>query len=98
MTATLTTNAGNTTIAFSYTSTNQKVQNTAGDAAEFLYRKGYGNQAVPFTSLTNQQKADIIDTWFLEQVINMAKEQHLTTAKDTAGATAIAENTTRYIG
>jgi len=84
--------SGNTTVNFSYTTTTVKVQAIVTDAAEWLWNHGYGDHGtaeVPilFSSLTNQQKLNLVDAYVKQVIIDTANTNKSVKAQDTARAT-----------
>lgn len=77
--ATFTTTGDNTTITFKYTGLTTVIQNIVGDAAEYLWNHGYGNHGteespIVFSSLTNQQKLDLVGEHVKNVIINEAND------------------------
>lgn len=92
---------GTITVRFEYTAATQKVQDTIGDAGEFLWSIGIRAPSTPavgtYDELTNQQKLDIVDFYIRQDVINKAKGQYVTDALAAAETTAETEAETRYL-
>lgn len=86
----------NTKVTFEYTLPTNKMQNVVGNAAEHLWNKGYGNhgtEASPilFSSLTNQQKLDLVDEFVKVVVNNIAKENYVSKALHTTTVVSTSE-------
>ena len=66
MAGSFTVNGSNKTIAYEYTKPTSMVLRVVGDAAEYLFDKGFGDHGdeenpIVFDDLTNQQKLDLVD-------------------------------------
>lgn len=95
MSATFTVSAGNTTITFTYTGPSAKAQAVALGAAHRLYIQGLPpHTQAEWDALTNQQKLDVLDAFVKTQLVDMARMDLLTTATQTAQATAKADGET----
>jgi hypothetical protein len=97
MAGTITTGGGNTTLSFAYTTTTENMISIAEDAAHWLWDNGLGNHGtvdtpILFSSLTNQQKVDIIDSYFKKIIIDASN-----TYKSNAAAQAARDATIPYI-
>ena len=93
MVGTFTTNNPNTTVAFSFTASTQKVLDTASDAAAYLASK----QGLDISGYTNQQKLNLIDSHIKQVLLDLAKTHHITNASETARTVAITETETKYL-
>ena len=83
---------GNTTVTFEYTAETAKIQSIVGDAAEYLFGKGYGDhgseeEPVVFDDLTNQEKLDIVDEYVKKVVVDCANTFKSVKAQDEARTT-----------
>ena len=92
MSATFTQINGNTKIDFNYTAATAKVQTIITGAAEYLWTHGNGDHGTPkspilFSSLTNQQKLDMVDTYIRKSVLALANTNKSTKAQDLARTT-----------
>jgi hypothetical protein len=92
MTAKFTVSSTSTTITFTFTAPTGQIQSIVGGAAECLWNVGYGNHGtdeVPilFSSLTNQQKLDLVDEHLKRVVLDAANTQKSVKAQETARAT-----------
>lgn len=80
---------GKTSIRFTYSADTAKLQTIVGNFAQMLHSRGAGpvdgnGKQIPFASLTNQQKLDIIDQHLLNAMVNGAKGQRATVAAKVA--------------
>jgi len=87
MSATVTTDNGNTTVSFAYTATTEKIVSVIGDCSESLFDRGrgdHGDEETPivFDDLSNQDKLDLVDAYIKDVIINMANAKLLSKAKD----------------
>ena len=103
MAANLTNNGdGTLTVAFTYTAASQRVQDTLGDCAHYLWSHGKGDhgteeEPISFDDLTSAQKLALVDQHVKRVIIDAAHAYHSNAAQDAARATAEAEKETRYI-
>jgi hypothetical protein len=89
MTAKFTVSGTSTTIAFTYTALTTQIQSIVGGAAEYLWNAGYGNHGdaekpILFTSLTNQQKLDLVDEHLKRVVLDAANTLKSVKAQEAA--------------
>jgi hypothetical protein len=89
MTAKFTVSGTSTTITFTYTALTTQIQSIVGGAAEYLWNVGYGNHGdaekpILFTSLTNQQKLDLVDEHLKRVVLDAANTQKSVKAQEAA--------------
>ncbi len=93
MTATITTAAGNTTVAFAYTTTTARMLDIATKAAHNLFDRMHAHEAAPpsFASLSNQQRADLIDAYLQSIILGLARDYQINSAADAAAQTAAAD-------
>lgn len=103
MTASIVDNGDGTyTLGFAFTATQQVLLDTAGEAAALLYRRGFGvlldgnGNPRDFSTLTSQEKADILDAYFKHIVLKYAGETYVSGASEAARITAEAELATRH--
>ena len=87
MSATVTTDSGDTTVSFAYTATTEKIVSVVGDASEALFDRGLGDHGdeetpIVFDDLSNQDKLDLVDAYIKDVIINMANAKLLSKAKD----------------
>jgi hypothetical protein len=99
MTATIIVNGANATLNFAYTTTTTVALNVAGAAAEELYNRGLGNhgtELVPklFSSYTSQEKVNLIDSYFLKVVNDLAKSFASNKAAEAARQTSLNDSAT----
>lgn len=91
----------NIIVTFTYQAAAQKVQDTIGDAGEYLWKQGVRAPSTPAVStydeLTNQQKLDIVDFHIRQDILNKAKALYVTQAMDMASETAETEVQDRYL-
>jgi len=92
--ASFSTTNGTTTVTFTYATTTARMQATIFGAAEYIHGLRQGQSV--FSDLTTQQKLDIVDSHIKNNVINMAKEQHVRSAEKTAQDQAVTEAETNY--
>lgn len=88
----------NTTIAHSWTALTAVMQSIVGGAAEYFWNNGLGNhgtQETPilFSSLTNQQKLDILDEYFKRVALDAANTNKSIKAQEAARS---AEKSTEF--
>jgi hypothetical protein len=91
MAGTFTVNGANTTIKFEYTALTTTILSIVGSAAEYLWNHGYGDHGtveipILFTSLTNQEKLNLVDTHLKQVVIGLANTFKSVKAQDIARA------------
>lgn len=72
MTAKITVSNGNTTIAFSQTAPSARMLAVLDAAAHGIWNAGADIQG-NYTDLTNQQKADLIDNYLKDAIVNAAR-------------------------
>lgn len=103
MTATFIVNGdGTTTVQFEYTAANQRVLDTAGDAAHLLFDQHRFVQPDPdnpltFDELTNQQKLNLLDAYVLKSILSIAKQYYVEYSIAVARDDAVTDTETRYI-
>lgn len=99
MAISVTNNAGNSTLTLTETSTTAKMTATLTDAAHKLWNEGYGlhNPGGTWEGLTNQQKLDVVEDFFVKSIVQKAKLFHIGSASDAAGVTAEQEAPGLYI-
>lgn len=95
MAGTFSVSNGNTTVAFEWTAATDTVQSVVGDAAEYLWDKGYGDhgtdeEPIVFDDLTNQEKLDIVDVYIKKVIVDLANTHKSVKAQDEARATEAA--------
>lgn len=83
----------NTEVTFKYTALKAKMLEIVGNAANYLYNNGrgdHGTEETPklFSSYTNQEKLDLVDTHIKEAVIALADTFVSLRDQDTARANA----------
>ena len=79
----------NTTVTFEYAALTTTVQSVVGDAAEYLFDKGYGNHGteeipIVFADLTNQEKLDIVDAHVRSVILALANTHKSVKAQEAA--------------
>jgi hypothetical protein len=89
---------GNVELTFTYTAELEKVQNVINNTVQFLYnhpggqayRQYDGGVLIPFDSLTNQQKVDIVDSFVRSSILQKSRrniiEQSIEAAREIAEA------------
>ncbi len=94
--ATFTVNGVNTTISFIYTAPTASIISIVGDAGELLYGRDIGNiftgpddspVLTPYTSLTNQQKLNVVDGYLKQVILTLSNTAKANRAVDAARAT-----------
>ena len=76
MPASFSVNGSNTTITLTITSTTVNIQAVFGIVTQYLWNDGYGNHGsvdnpILFSSLTNQQKLDILYAYIVRSIKNI---------------------------
>ena len=66
------TSAGNRTVTITYTSTIAKVDTTLSNASQDLYLQGYGDQTKAWSSMTNQEKLNVVDDFVKKSIVAIA--------------------------
>jgi len=77
MTATFLVDGTNTTVQFEYTKPTTTIQSIVGDAAEYLFNKGFGDHGtdespIIFDDLTNQEKLNLLDAHVRNVIVDLA--------------------------
>lgn len=80
---------GKTAIRFTYSADTAKLQAIVGNFAQMLHSRGAGpvdgnGKQIPFATLTNQQKLDIIDQHLLNEMVSGAKRHRASIATKAA--------------
>ena len=93
MAGTFTTAGGKTTVTFTQTAPTAKMQAIVEAAAHWWFDGGMGNHGttdapILFTSLTNQQKLDIVDAYIKRIIIDAARAYNVQAAAQAASDTA----------
>lgn len=94
MAASFTSGGGTTTVNFTYTTTTVKMQATIFGAAEYIWNMVQGKP--DFSSLTTQQKLDVVDAYIKSDIIEKSQHQYIEAAGKTAQAQAQTEAATNY--
>ena len=97
MTGTFTVSGPNVIVDFSYTASIQRVTDTVDNAVHLLYDRGMGKHSVDYSSLTNQQKLDILDAYILQSVQGLANAYYAQNAVNTAATQAATDGKTKFI-
>lgn len=89
MTGKFTVSGSNTTVEFSYTALTATIQSIVGGCAEYLWEHGYGDHGtsenpILFTSLSNQQKLDLVDAHVKNVIVDAANTQKSVKAQEAA--------------
>jgi hypothetical protein len=92
MTGKFTVSGSNTNIIFTYTAPTAYIQNVVGACAEYLWNTGYGNHGTPespilYTSLTNQEKLNLVDEHLRRVVLGCANTFKSVKAQELSMAT-----------
>ena len=87
-----------TTITFTYTAPTAQIQAIVNDAAQYYWNIGMGNhgtqeEPILFTSLTNQQKLNLLDQQTKQVHLDAANTQKSVKAQETA---RVAEEATKH--
>lgn len=96
MTGSFIVSGSNTTVRFEYTATTVKISNILNAAAHYLFDNKFGTDInnpppVPFASLTNQQKLNLLDDHLKRVIMDLAKSYNANNAADTARDAAIVD-------
>ena len=97
MTASFVVNGTSTTIKFEYTALTARVSETVTSAAHYLWNAGYGDHGteetpILFESLTNLQKAAIVDAYVKRAILDAAKAYRADTVSEIARKASLAED------
>lgn len=92
MASSFTVNGANTKVTFEYTAPTATIQNIIGGGAEYLWDHGFGDHGTPetpvlFSSLTNNQKLDIVEDHLKKVMLDLANTQKSIKAQELARQT-----------
>lgn len=81
--------SGKTTIQFTWFADTAKTQQIVSNAVQLLYNRGLGlvdgnGVQIPFASLSNQQKLNIVDGYILDTIVGLARQWRVDLAANTA--------------
>jgi hypothetical protein len=78
MSVTTSTNAGVTSVVFTYKAATSQVVRIADQAAHYLYDCGYGDHTKLFSALTNVDKLAILDQYLIQVLMDARYAQDAT--------------------
>ncbi len=101
MAVVITRDNGDSTFTFEVTALQAKIENTADDAARYIYQKRWtiyaAEEIIAYDDLTNAQKMDVLDKEIKYVLREMARSYYIVSAGEAARDTAKEEVDSRFI-